>query len=624
MQIGVVEGGWWQKACEAANLNHVSIPCAAGSAGQPYSADLAARIAWGERAAPQLAEAGVELILDNGGQGLGFVPGAGGQNDLKLLHEYIGAPLVSHFIDPLVTVFQGLTWPTAWQCLQSQTWVKPVWDRAQGIELARFGVPHVVHLPLAAPDRHYPTDPIDLAQVRPIVSFVGAQNTGFFAQGSAVSAQSLMMGALAHAVRGDLPNATFYEVYHDAYRVAEEVKPDDAPEARLQKTTDYFASKLYYNAALAIRARDRFVIFLSKHLGERFELIGPRWDQLYGLPTRPALPSYDEYLNHFRRTAINLNFVNGNAETGLNMRHFEITAAGGFLLCYDHPELHDCFEVGRECDVFKNENDLLQKIDYYLGHPEERAAIAAAGQRRALAQHLFSHRLQSLLGSLQVRKSQVEFSTNHWAEDLRSLVPQADVVLDCGANVGQMAESLRNLYPQAEIYSFEPVAGVFEKLRSRCAPINVKPVHKAVGDFDGTAAINLTAGPEAHSLLGFQENNPCAKWTRVVGTEEVEVCTLDHWCRDSGIDPSRVHVIKLDVQGAELKALSGARNILKHARAVFSEVSFVPLYKDTPLIQDVDEFMTDCGFTRHAVYPSDQPQHWADALYVRADLVGQA
>ena len=53
---------------------------------------------------------------------------------------------------------------------------------------------------------------------------------------------------------------------------------------------------------------------------------------------------------------------------------------------------------------------------------------------------------------------------------------------------------------------------------------------------------------------------------------------------------------------------------------VLAEVSFVPLYKDAPLFEDIDAFMTQAGFRRAAVYPSDQPQNWGDALYVRRDL----
>ena len=52
---------------------------------------------------------------------------------------------------------------------------------------------------------------------------------------------------------------------------------------------------------------------------------------------------------------------------------------------------------------------------------------------------------------------------------------------------------------------------------------------------------------------------------------------------------------------------------------VLTEVSFVPLYKDSPLFEDVDAFLTEVGFRRVGVYPSDQPQNWGDALYVRRD-----
>ncbi len=118
-------------------------------------------------------------------------------------------------------------------------------------------------------------------------------------------------------------------------------------------------------------------------------------------------------------------------------------------------------------------------------------------------------------------------------------------------------------------------------------------------------------------MLGFQEGNPCAKWTRIVGREEIDVCTLDRWCQENGIDPKRVDIVKLDVQGAELQALYGARTLLETAKVVYLEVSFVPIYKGSPLFGEIDSFLTECGYRRHAIYPSDQPHNWADALYVK-------
>ncbi len=397
MKIGVLRSGWWEGACAAAGHEVIELPLTTGEDGNPHTADLDRRKELGGQLVPLVRETAPDFLLDNSGTGLAFVGDESDGDGLQLAHEHARLPLWSHFIDPLVTTFQGLSWPVVWQSLKSRLWFKAVWDQAQVAELAAFGVPNVMHLPMAAWDREYCTEPVDPAQVHPVVSFVGAQNTSFFAPDHLVPAPVLLAGVLAHAVRGDLPRLTFCELYHDLYRLGEPVQPDDQLETQFAKTQRYFEAKLFFNAFLCIRNRDRFVIFLKQKLGDAFELIGARWDTTYGLKTAPRLPTTDDYLNRLRHSAINLNLVNGNAETGLNMRHFEITAAGGFMLCYQQPELEQYFEIGKECAVFTSERNLLDKIRYYLAHPDERCAIALAGQRRTLREHLYSHRLQSIL-----------------------------------------------------------------------------------------------------------------------------------------------------------------------------------------------------------------------------------
>lgn len=374
------------------------VPVVRGADGNAYAADLAARVANGRAVEQALTTTPVDVLLDNGGTGLAFVVGDGGPDDLRLAHEVGGAFLCSHFIDPLVTAFQGLDWSVVWQCLCSDRWIKAVWDAAQVRELERFGVSNVIHLPMAATDRVYTTEPLDPRPSEPVVSFIGGQNTTYFDPGVTVATHNLLPGVLAHAINGDLRDVRFLDVYYDLYKLADPLSPDDTVEERIQKTAAYFSAKLYYNAALCIRNRDRFVIFLKRTLADRFRLVGRRWDTVYGLSTEPPLPTSDAYFQRMRDSAININLVNGNAETALNMRHFEITAAGGFMLCQDRAELHSAFEVGKECVTFSDERDLLEKIEYYLAHPRERVAIALAGQRRTLSEHLYSHRLDTLVG----------------------------------------------------------------------------------------------------------------------------------------------------------------------------------------------------------------------------------
>jgi len=620
MRIGVFSHGWWQAACDALGHTCVELPAAVGQGGNPHAADLTDRLANARNVTERFAQCPADVLLDNGGAGLTFVSDGGGDAPvLGLLHEQLRRPLLSHFIDPISVTFQGLDWSVLWQAMQSPHWVKMVWDKAQVYELGRFGVENVIHLPMAAPDRPYDTTPVDPARVRKVVSFAGGHNSHYFTGGAHVPAIDLFAGTLAHAVRGDMPDASFYQVYHDWYGMGEPVQQSDPIEVRQRKAQSYFNAKLFFNATLHVKNRDRFVIFLKRALGDAFDLIGRCWDTAYGLAARPPLSSTDAYFRHLRESAININLVSGNAESGLNMRHFEITAAGGFMLCYHQPELAEHFVIGKECDVFRNEHELVEKVQYYLAHPDERAAIALAGQKRALAQHLYGHRLQAVLRLLSAAPPPVEFARSTWSEDLKRLVPEARVILDCGASVGQTAHGFRKLYPGADIYSFEPVGRCYADLERRCADIGVTAVKKAVAERDGFATINLTTGPECHSLLGYERNNPRDKYTWIVDEEQVETCSLDSWCSQNGIDPASIDVIKLDVQGAELQALRGARRILKSAKTVLTEVSFVPLYKDSPLFPEVDAFMKEAGFCRAAVYPSDQPQNWGDALYVRED-----
>lgn len=75
-----------------------------------------------------------------------------------------------------------------------------------------------------------------------------------------------------------------------------------------------------------------------------------------------------------------------------NMRIFEATGAGVFLLAEHFDNLQDYFEIGREIETFKSIPELVEKIVYYSTHHDEREAIARRGQARCLRDYSMSKR----------------------------------------------------------------------------------------------------------------------------------------------------------------------------------------------------------------------------------------
>lgn len=115
----------------------------------------------------------------------------------------------------------------------------------------------------------------------------------------------------------------------------------------------------------------------------------------------------DEVFALFRRSKINLGFTrmvgddpNKTGQNQVKLRDFEVPLAGGFYLVERAPDYDKLFTPGVEVETWKTPDELLSKIRYYLTHESERAAIAAAGERRARSEHTWAHRFGALFAKL--------------------------------------------------------------------------------------------------------------------------------------------------------------------------------------------------------------------------------
>ncbi len=351
----------------------------------------------GEIYRPFLEKHDIELVLDFNAAALTLVPSSSQPEQMSLTTAALGIPYVAAYLDPVTSVMAQVGWADHWHLLESNTWIKWIPERIHAEELMQLGIGNVITMPMAAADEDYDTDPLPDPDPGPVIAFMGHPASSWFASEQPILPRELFAGLTAAAVRADMPDVPFHRIYHELYQFAEPPKPTDDRLTRAKKSGEFFAQKFIYHAYLAIKHRDRFARFLKQKLGDSFELVGDFWETHYGLKHTPRI--WDMKLLHqrMRRVPICLNLVKGNWEAALIIRHFETTAHGAFTLSYEMGELSDSFEIGKECAVFHDEAELLEKIDYYLARPDERREIAAAGQRRTLSEHLYSHRITTLV-----------------------------------------------------------------------------------------------------------------------------------------------------------------------------------------------------------------------------------
>ena len=84
----------------------------------------------------------------------------------------------------------------------------------------------------------------------------------------------------------------------------------------------------------------------------------------------------------------------GGQET-VNMRLFEATGQGSFVLTQHLDQIDRYFEPGSEIETYRSHDELLEKVRYYLNHPAERIAIAKKGQLRCMEQYNRRQRAQA-------------------------------------------------------------------------------------------------------------------------------------------------------------------------------------------------------------------------------------
>lgn len=161
-------------------------------------------------------------------------------------------------------------------------------------------------------------------------------------------------------------------------------------------TDRYLVAHQYIGMKLASVERHALLSALS----ERFDV------SLYTRSDTSALPhihakggasTLTEMPKIFQASKINLNITMRPIETGLSLRIWDVLCCGGFLLTNYQAEIPEYFEIGKDLEVYESEEDLIQKVDYYLHHDAERMEIALHGYEKAVTYHTYEVRLAEMI-----------------------------------------------------------------------------------------------------------------------------------------------------------------------------------------------------------------------------------
>lgn len=198
-------------------------------------------------------------------------------------------------------------------------------------------------------------------------------------------------------------------------------------------------------------------------------------------------------------------------------------------------------------------------------------------------------------------------------------------IIDGGAFDGQHALDLARIFPSSTVYAFEPTPESYSLLSRNVTGVRrIVPESLALAEKTGTKMLNINRLSSTNSFLPTATSREAQVFFAGRGDTirqvAVQTIALDEYAQEKGI---QVDLLKLDLQGAELSALRGARAVLEsHCQAVVSEVRFKPTYVGDVNFFEIDSYLAGCGFCLMSLaeithHPVDKTLFEANALWLR-------
>jgi FkbM family methyltransferase len=184
---------------------------------------------------------------------------------------------------------------------------------------------------------------------------------------------------------------------------------------------------------------------------------------------------------------------------------------------------------------------------------------------------------------------------------IRNWLKEGGVIVDSGANIGQMLIYYL-LSPDTQILCIEPVP--------KCVDWLIECINAGGYEDRVTVARLLLDASEGVTELKVAGEGDTGEWSTVhtqwfkrLNTETIEcdATTFDNLILNSRL--SSVRFWKLDVEGAELRALTGARHSLKEGAV---EALLVEIIQENSFA--VNQLLNEFGYVAHRIKASGIPE----------------
>lgn len=281
-----------------------------------------------------------------------------------------------------------------------------LFDKTTYLTFKNAGIPTVYYLPLAANVKRLLSlkCPADLKKVLSTdISFVGSlynEEHNFFERLEGLSDYTTgYLDAIMSAQQKTYGQFFLEEILTPSILEDMEKAVPYSPMSDGIESNAY----VYANYFLCRKITSNERITLLKNISENFSLNLFTHQPSNELPNANFMGTVDYYDMMplvFQNSRINLNITLKSIYSGIPLRCMDILGSGSFLLSNFQADFLDFFTPGEDFAFYESENDLMNKIHYYLTHEKERQQIVQNASEKMLEQHTFVHRVMSILNLL--------------------------------------------------------------------------------------------------------------------------------------------------------------------------------------------------------------------------------